>query len=410
MLLWPPVNLATGRLQAVTSAGCPTKGSGAYQSEKPRQPPFSRTTVDPDLVFRLSGGVSAVGSSDLLSSLLRDVSRSFYLTLRILPGGIGRPIGLAYLLARATDTLADTELVPVGERLAALDALRARIRGDRREPLDFSRIAGAQNAGASSAERRMLLRIEEAIAALGSMDSGDVSRIRQVLDVITGGQELDLKRFGSLPSGQVAALPDAAALDDYTYRVAGCVGEFWTRMCLAHLFTVDAASEPRLLRDGIRFGQGLQLVNILRDLPKDLAQGRCYLPADELAAVGLGPADLRDPTNELRLGPVYHRWLARADGHLDAGWAYTTSLPRGQVRMRLACAWPVLLGIRTLVKLRGGGVLDPSRRIKVSRAEVKAVLWRSVVRLPLGTWWDDLAPWARTTGTSSTGGTSSTSP
>ncbi len=367
--------------------------------------------MDPNPVFRLSGPVAAVGSSDLLTNLLRDVSRSFYLTLRVLPGGIGRPIGLAYLLARATDTLADTALIPVSERLAALDALRARIRGDRREPLDFTRIAEAQEAGASPAERRMLLRIEEAIAALESMEKGDIGRIREVLEVITGGQELDLQRFGSLPRGQVAALPDAAALDDYTYRVAGCVGEFWTRMCLAHLFTVDAASEQRLLRDGIRFGQGLQLVNILRDLPKDLAQGRCYLPSDELAAAGLGPGDLRDPANESRMGPVYRRWLARADAHLDAGWAYTTSLPRAQVRMRLACAWPVLLGIRTLAKLRGGGVLDPSRRIKVSRAEVKAVLWHSVVRLPFGGCWDGLATWARSTrGTGSNGGTSSTSP
>jgi farnesyl-diphosphate farnesyltransferase len=167
-------------------------------------------------------------------------------------------------------------------------------------------------------------------------------------------------------------------------------------MCLAHLFRVDAAFEQSLLADGIRFGQGLQLVNILRDLPKDLGNGRCYLPADELSDAGLRPVDLRNPVNEGRLKPVYDRWLKRADTHLDAGWRYTTSLPRGQVRMRLACAWPALLGMRTLQKLRGGGVLDPARRIKVTRAEVKGVLWRSVVRLPVGRWWDGLGEWART--------------
>lgn len=337
-------------------------------------------------------------SSDLLTNLLRDVSRSFYLTLRILPGGIGRPIGLAYLLARATDTIADTGLIPVSERLDALNALRARILGNRGVPLDFRRIVAAQDDGASPAERRLLGRIEEAISALQGMEPGDVARIRSVLEVITGGQELDLHRFGSIPKGGLGALPDAAALDDYTYRVAGCVGEFWTRMCLAHLFRMGAEDEARMLRDGIRFGQGLQLVNILRDLPKDLANGRCYLPLDELARIGMGPGDLRDPANERRLWPVYERWLVRAEEHLDAGWAYTIALPRGQVRMRLACAWPVLLGIRTLVKLRGGGVLDPARRIKVSRAEVKAVMWRSIVRLPVGRSWDRLAQWARNAG------------
>jgi farnesyl-diphosphate farnesyltransferase len=242
----------------------------------------------------------------------------------------------------------------------------------------------------------LLVRIEEALAALEGLEAGDVRRIRSVLEVITGGQELDLHRFGSLGAGGLAALPNAAVLDDYTYRVAGCVGEFWTRMCLAHLFRVDAAFEQSLLADGIRFGQGLQLVNILRDLPKDLGNGRCYLPADELSDAGLRPVDLRNPVNEGRLKPVYDRWLKRADTHLDAGWRYTTSLPRGQVRMRLACAWPALLGMRTLQKLRGGGVLDPARRIKVTRAEVKGVLWRSVVRLPVGRWWDGLGEWART--------------
>ena len=59
-------------------------------------------------------------------------------------------------------------------------------------------------------------------------------------------------------------------MDDYTYRVAGCVGEFWTRLCRAHLFPRAVVDDAMLLRDGIRFGKGLQLVNILRDIPADL--------------------------------------------------------------------------------------------------------------------------------------------
>ena len=44
----------------------------------------------------------------VLNGLLQGVSRSFYLTLRVLPGSIRPQIGLAYLLARTTDTIADT--------------------------------------------------------------------------------------------------------------------------------------------------------------------------------------------------------------------------------------------------------------------------------------------------------------
>jgi len=45
------------------------------------------------------------------NDLLKATSRSFYLTLRVLPAAVRSQIGLAYLLARTTDTIADTELV-----------------------------------------------------------------------------------------------------------------------------------------------------------------------------------------------------------------------------------------------------------------------------------------------------------
>ncbi len=340
-------------------------------------------------------------AADLLTSLLREVSRSFYLTLWILPRPVRRPIGLAYLLARATDTIADSEWVPVTERLGALDALRDRILGRRMEPLDFSRLAAGQVNPSklvnpvTPAEGVLLRRVEEAIAALEGMPDADAAEIRGVLTTITGGQELDLRRFGQVRPGDVRALATAAELDDYTYRVAGCVGEFWTRICRTHLYPSLALDDGKMRADGVKLGQGLQLVNILRDLPRDLRTGRCYMPADALARMGLVPADLLKPENEARVWPLYSEWVIRAESHLAAGWAYVTALPRGQVRMRLACAWPVLLGVMTLQRLKAGGVLDPSRRIKVSRSDVRAVMWATVWRLMFGRAWDRLDAWAR---------------
>lgn len=335
---------------------------------------------------------------DLLTTLLRDVSRSFYLSLWLLPSAVRRPIALGYLLARATDTVADTTLLPVSRRLAALGTLRGRIQGEIQQAVDLSEWAVDQNADATAGERVLLARVEEAVTVLGTLEASDRGRVRSVLATITSGQELDLQRFDGASRQHVIALPDAASLDDYTYRVAGCVGDFWTRVCQAHLFPDASLDEAALLEDGVRFGKGLQLVNILRDLPRDLAQGRCYLPEDELRAVGLKASDLLEPSNESRLAPVYGRWLDWAEGHLSAGWRYTTTLPRSQVRVRLACALPVLIGLRTLAALRKGGVLDPARRIKVSRAEVRAILWRCIVLLPWGRGWNGLADWARIRG------------
>src|SRR5438094_597134 len=95
-----------------------------------------------------------------LNHLLEEVSRSFYLTMRVLPKRVRPQVSLAYLLARAADTIADTEIVPVPERLKALGQLRCRILGRSIEPLDFTRLAAAQTCTTPRAERRLLERIE----------------------------------------------------------------------------------------------------------------------------------------------------------------------------------------------------------------------------------------------------------
>lgn len=334
---------------------------------------------------------------ELLTSLLRDVSRSFYLTLRVLPAAVRPQIGLAYLLARATDTIADTELVSVERRLAALAELRSAILDEgfspSKSPPNFGELAAAQSAHAgqgSSGERILLERIGDALALLNETSSADRALIRVVLDTITSGQMLDLQRFSAANVERIVALRTDAELDDYTYRVAGCVGEFWTKMCRVHLFPNALLDDAAFLADGVRFGKGLQLVNILRDLPRDLRNGRCYLPADTLTEVGLQPADLLSPANEPKLRLLYDRYLDLAESHLAAGWNYTNAIPRGQIRVRLACAWPILIGTKTLAKLRAGNVLEPTQRIKVSRAEVRGIIFQTVVRYPFASAWRNL--------------------
>ena len=331
------------------------------------------------------------------SDLLREVSRSFYLTLRVLPAAIRPQIGLAYLLARLTDTIADTRLVSVGHRRAALREMQAAIQAlaeDRpAQAPDFGDLAAAQEVPTgpgSAAEKALLENARETLEALGALRREDRQRIRELLDTIIRGQETDLVRFGGASSDRLAALETDNDLEEYTYSVAGCVGEFWTRMCRAHLFAKAELDDTFWLTNGIRFGKGLQLVNILRDLPKDLRQGRCYIPRTRLGICGLEPAALLDAREMGRFRPLYAGYLEQARGLLGAGWAYTNALPRGQMRVRLACAWPALIGVKTLARLRAGNVLDDRCRIKVSRAEVRRLMVSSVLCYPNPRAWDRL--------------------
>jgi len=324
-----------------------------------------------------------------LNDLLKATSRSFYLTLRVLPARVRPQIGLAYLLARTTDTIADTELVPLPQRLDALHELRERILGQSSAPLDFGGLAQRQNA---SAEKLLLEKAGDTLALLQTLSPEDLMLVRDVLATITSGQELDLRRFADSSADKIIALETDAELDDYTYRVAGCVGGFWTKICRAHLFPAAQLDEKQFIADGIRFGKGLQLVNILRDLPADLKKGRCYLPMQKLEPAKLFPETLLSPVNEAKFLPFYHRYLDEAQSHLRAGWNYTNTLPFGQFRVRLACAWPILLGVKTIQKLRAANVMDLRKRVKVSRGEVRGILLRSMLASPLPFVWRRLFP------------------
>jgi farnesyl-diphosphate farnesyltransferase len=326
-----------------------------------------------------------------LNELLKGTSRSFYLTLRVLPSRVRPQIGLAYLLARTTDTVADTDIIPVEQRLDALRKLRERILGHTAAPLKFGELAQQQG---SPAERALLDKVEDSLAELAKLSPADLQLIREVLTTITRGQEMDLHYFGRLvptgsgPTGrQIIALETAAELDDYTYRVAGCVGEFWTRICRAHLFPKVRMDEEQFIGDGIRFGKGLQLVNILRDLPADLKNGRCYLPRQKLDQARLLPETLFSPAAESRFLPLFQEYLDKAESHLRAGWDYTNMLPFGQFRVRLACAWPLLIGMRTIDKLRAAGVYELQQHVKVSRDEVRGILMRSLLASPFPPVW-----------------------
>ncbi len=315
--------------------------------------------------------------SPLLTDLLEKVSRSFYKTMRILPEHVRPQISLAYLLARTTDTIADTQLVAVDKRLQALRDFRDRLLNKSEKPVNLGELAKNQG---SPGEQTLLERNEEALALLKQLSNEDQQRIREVLTTIITGQELDLIRFAHAGEGRVLALQTEGEIDGYTYRVAGCVGEFWTKICRAHLFPTEPFNENVMIQNGIRLGKGLQLVNILRDLPADLKQGRCYIPREKLTAASLKPEDLLNPGSLARFRPVYDSLLNLAVSHLQAGWEYTNALPRSQRRVRIACAMPILIGLKTIAKLRTENVLDGSKRIKISRSEVRSIflglLWK----------------------------------
>ena len=282
------------------------------------------------------------------AAILRATSRTFALTIQLLPAPMREPVEVAYLLARAGDTIADTGEVPPEVRRRLLGALAAAVTGG-----DGAAPGLPPGLGEIPEERALLGRLEPLLARLAALPPGDRADAAAVVGELLATMEWELGRRGEFP--------DAATLLRYTDGIAGCVGEFWTRLVDRHAGPLPAGLRHALTVEGRRYGRGLQLVNVLRDLPRDRRRGRSYLPADEIARDGL-PATLE-------------RWERRARRGLLAGVAYAARLPRWS--LRAATALPAVLGLATLGELARASFerrLDATDRIRISRGRVRRLV------------------------------------
>jgi farnesyl-diphosphate farnesyltransferase len=304
----------------------------------------------------------------LQTAILRSVSRSFYLSIRFLPAPLREPIALAYLLARTTDTVADTARISGSVRMETLKMLANGIQGTASREVVVDLVASFVSLQENAPERKLLESLGDCLEWLEHIEAADRNDLRVVLEKITHGQMLDLERFDN--PAEIRALESAADLDEYIYLVAGCVGEFWTRLCFRHVRNFASRSEDEMLALGKRYGMALQLINVLRDAGSDLRAGRCYFPEYELRAAHLTAAQILSEPE--RFQPIYGMWLEKAKTGLEGGMRYARAIQKR--RVRAATVLPALIGARTLALLEAAGSTALQRTVKVPRREVRAMI------------------------------------
>lgn len=301
-------------------------------------------------------------------ALLKAVSRSFYLSMVWLPRAMRRGIALGYMLARATDSVADTSTAAPGKRAEVLRQMRRAVQGtlppDERALLLQALRGEMADAQTNPSEATLLRRFGECLEQLEQVSETELQLLRRVLSLIVKGQLWDLTYFDD---HKVVESVDETTR--YTYLVAGCVGEFWTDLGLATLGKGFCAPERRdiMAQAAARYGQGLQLVNILRDIEEDAARGRAYL------------ASFRGKSETYPCKDSLEMWRNRAFWYLRDGLDYARRLET--FRLRFTAMLPALLGQKTLrlIAQRAG-----EERVKISRKAVYATLiqaaWLSVWR------------------------------
>lgn len=287
---------------------------------------------------------------------LQQVSRTFALTIPLIKGKTADIVANAYLLCRIADTAEDDPRAPLSVKTAWLrrfaSFMQAGFADDRELASLRDEAAVFLKDGAVPCEYKLSCDLPEVIARTRTYPDN----IRQII-----GRGVAILSEGMAAELEGVTISTLADVDRYCYFVAGVVGEM-----LACLFqAIRPCAQPQLLLQlGVSFGEGLQLVNILKDRSEDSKRAVSFLP----------PVP---GTNSAADAFILH-YCALAQGHLLDGADFVCALPRSLYGVRVFCMVNLAMAVLTLRNI-AHNPQGTQQALKITRAEVKsAVLWSSV--------------------------------
>ncbi|HEY3488415.1 MAG TPA: phytoene/squalene synthase family protein [Gammaproteobacteria bacterium] len=299
--------------------------------------------------------------------LLQGVARTFALTIPQLPPELAGVVANAYLLCRIADTIEDESAVGSRQKRLLAKAFIDAV-GGRASAQDFvARFYPMLSPQRPAAERELVAQTARVIRITHSFGVRQRAQLERCVRIMAKGMvffQAQHPRNG---------LPDMQAFDRYCYHVAGVVGELLTGLYCDYSAELDSR-RAQLLALAVSFGQGLQMTNILRDIPTDLKRGICWLPRDVFSAAGYDLDQLGQSQADPAFAAGLHRMLAVAHGHLRNALSYTLLLPAQQGGLRKFCLWALGMALLSLRKIHKRPYFTAASQVKIRRASVLAVM------------------------------------
>jgi farnesyl-diphosphate farnesyltransferase len=298
---------------------------------------------------------------------LARVSRTFALTIPQLPQTLRDVVGNAYLLCRLADTIEDDPGLDRAAKGRFMTRFVATVHG-KLEADTFARELSVQmSAAMSPAERDLVEHTATVLEITARLAPADRQAVARCVEVMGGGMPAFQRR------ASLDGLANLRELDLYCYYVAGVVGEMLTELFCGHSQAI-VGRRDQLLPLAVRFGKGLQLTNILKDIWEDRKAGICWLPQSLLADVpgGLGAVIRRGDADALTGG--IRTLIGIAHAHLRAALEFTALIPRREVGIRRFCLWAIGLALLTLRKIHQRPGYRSGSQVKISRRAVRTTI------------------------------------
>ncbi len=299
--------------------------------------------------------------------ILPTVSRTYALTIPVLPAGLRERVENAYLLCRLADTIEDEPELPLPAKRRMWKRLVGLVEGGEGARSFASDLRRALSSATARGERELAANAARVLRITDRLGARHRAAVGRCLRIMCRGMD-DFQRRASR-----AGLATLEQLDRYCYFAAGVVGEMLVDLFAGHSPGV-ARRRAELLALAVSHGQGLQMANILKDIAGDHARGACWLPRDVFEAEGFDLRDLQRGTDDPGFAAGLARLLAITRGHLDDALRFTQLIPKRQAGIRRHLLWGIGLAVLLLRRVHAAGSVPGRPTVRVSRVAVLAMV------------------------------------
>jgi len=300
------------------------------------------------------------------SYLLQGVSRTFALTIPLLPSVLEYAVGNAYLLCRIIDTIEDEPNLTYDQKEAYCEFFVEVVKG-RKDALDFARQLLPLLSDATKAkEFELIQHTSRVVRITHDLPQAPRAAIERCIRIMSEGM-IYFQRNQSREG-----LPTLEDLNHYCYVVAGVVGEMLTDL-FCHYSKATAKQHQQLMALATSFGQGLQMTNILKDAWDDRERGACWLPRDLFAKFGFDLSNMEEAPRSPQFEKGLERLIGITHAHLNNAFRYTLHIANRDKGIRRFCLLALGLAVLTIRNINQKRDYQSGEEVKISRKNVKQV-------------------------------------
>ena len=300
--------------------------------------------------------------------ILQGVSRTFALTIPQLPKPLFHLLGNCYLLCRITDTIEDDAKMPPSQKEQFFKHFVQVVEGQKPPEPFAQELSEAMSSSATPSEHNLVLNTKRVVRITHSFTSNQRKILERCVRIMSEG--MAQFQYNASPEG----LENLHQMNRYCYYVAGVVGETMTDLFCDYSEEINK-NRKTLLSLAVPYGQGLQMTNILKDMWDDQHRKACWLPKDIFSTAGFDLNFLTSQKRDSHFTKALFELLAISRTYLEKALQYAITLPRHETGIRLFILWAPAMAFLTLRRIHKKPTFQSGQEVKISRREVKTVIF-----------------------------------